>query len=1779
MESGVRQVLTGRANNGNAECLDCSTFGLHELIVYGSGGFVFVYNGTFDFISKIKVSEGDGNVSAVSINGQTGAIAAVSGSYVWIYRLRNAFPSDFKDGERRAQMTWEELLRLEFNSEVKCLSWSVESLLAVGGKKLYVYKYDEATGSCQLLCEKQLAQPLVQLKFSPNGTFFATRCDYDSIPKVWCISQCGDNTYDIEFLYLRHPRSVFSFSWRKRTYCGKRTKELIMTFCADNVTRFWMEQHRRPRLAFAQVATIDPTLYANILPASHTVCANFCSFGSSQDTPVKENTFSTSCSSLESLDELVEKGERKWCVLHWMDGDQIASALRDRSEAESKYLAQSSPNEELLRTAKELRKSFQSEQEFVFHVAADGSLIVWSLCPGELSGNGGSSNFDVYLLLRQVNALLPQDCGFFVGNSVHLYHDRSMKAAYGESPSLLPPEVNLLGMNKHGQLNMYQLNVEDVFQNSIQLQHHHVRLYASQSGHPMCVTDASVHPSLPLLATRGKGGVCAVWRINSPQIQVRRLHVMDPVALIVAHDAYNRLDAVNAVAWVPSSPHLLVCRTSCLELYAIDVTLARQRLLCQLSLPQSPSPCQLDSLTCFAFSVTQCDESLCYAVGLCRETATLFTWRVSLHAVADDGGNSQCLELFGCFDLRAADCGNSVSEGDEPMAGGSERVSLEVCGVAAVPQSIVGHAAFLDLKSSFDVVYSLDADLFCVVDAGGGVYFYRLRPNQVRGVCPFECNVRLKLDFAGRTLTHVAAKVFGKIAFVLTDKSGSTHTLQIWGCDPVGIRFELEMELKFKEPIESLSWYLSSDSQSLLAVAVSNEVRIYCPSVYAKDRWVMIACVNSLNVDSISLVTWLRHGGLMVASESLLIGLDKWFATPSPDSHSSLTDSKLPISIGNTVATPDAYSGFLGPNILALATAQSAHLPQYHPISLMQYVYWNDVKLVKFILCVLARYLYALDKANLFIHEVPFLMVPFMGALNAESAADLPNNVTNDYSELFGEPEIALDSVDDQLPLTLIDDMAESTLYQDDLSTKTDESVFDLMADAKASIPQDVFNRYAKYLLRYLKEKPPLPRLSVKLQLQLGHLIKSLMALDEDFGKLDANGQRFWFALREHADVEGFDELAASKVVWALHSESQLALFQALPFASSKSYCWAHLRKFGVGYWLTILSEWPKLIEVVARNHYIGMHLENYDMCSRQGVDMKNPLSCTLFYLALGKKPLLIRLWEQANGHPEQQQISNFLKRDFTEERNRTAAAKNAFILLGKQRYELAAAFFLLADKPQHCVSVCVKQLNDPQLGLVIALLLDQCRFGSLFLSVIKDAMLPLAVDAQDLWRQHLLYTISGDVANSLHCLLKSSGPVVDPELLIVYLDLQKKVQSQRRFELVKTTKYSSEEKSFIQSCAIAYERQGLFHFCLDVFQRYLSEAYVESTCLNNSKLSIVTHILQALVRSSELVSVYGDLLSGSKFFDDYFERLKGQLFCYQQGLSLSQDLVNRVLLRATFERSKLLGVMELLSEDLIASGAWETTCTEFFLVESNNLCRLVLKPNTDKLVYRNMTTITRNMIWAVVKWRQKSATSNIWSVDGKVDEWNASRVAVYQAGVASWVSLIVCQLFLDEFSVVKFFVTEASSFFATLLAFDIDQFGQLVRGMLCLDSQRDGGSVEDPTVSQANVSASKLYLRLLTVQFLFLHFNSLLSRVSEVAHGQIYLFLLEGVVKKFPGIHASLERQLEQLWSNTSFEQFSSIRESLLDQHQVALWDFLVGMENPFDVYNRILEKRRVGV
>ena len=119
--------------------------------------------------------------------------------------------------------------------------------------------------------------------------------------------------------------------------------------------------------------------------------------------------------------------------------------------------------------------------------------------------------------------------------------------------------------------------------------------------------------------------------------------------------------------------------------------------------------------------------------------------------------------------------------------------------------------------------------------------------------------------------------------------------------------------------------------------------------------------------------------------------------------------------------------------------------------------------------------------------------------------------------------------------------------------------------------------------------------------------------------------------------------------------------------------------------------------------------------------------------MALKKKAVLTGLWRMATWHREQASTQRFLQNNFEDPRWRTAALKNAYALMGKRRFEYAAAFFLLAGALKDAVSVLSNQLGDTQLAIAVARVYEGDD-GPILADFLKEQILPKAAIEGNRW-------------------------------------------------------------------------------------------------------------------------------------------------------------------------------------------------------------------------------------------------------------------------------------------------------------------------------------------------------------------------------------------------------------------------------------------------------------
>lgn len=86
--------------------------------------------------------------------------------------------------------------------------------------------------------------------------------------------------------------------------------------------------------------------------------------------------------------------------------------------------------------------------------------------------------------------------------------------------------------------------------------------------------------------------------------------------------------------------------------------------------------------------------------------------------------------------------------------------------------------------------------------------------------------------------------------------------------------------------------------------------------------------------------------------------------------------------------------------------------------------------------------------------------------------------------------------------------------------------------------------------------------------------------------------------------------------------------------------------------------------DVKQRNHFEVIAKNEYTKS-----DLKDPVECSLFYLALRKKPMLQGLWRIASWSNEQTATRKLLANDFSDPKWQRIALKNAYALLSKRRF------------------------------------------------------------------------------------------------------------------------------------------------------------------------------------------------------------------------------------------------------------------------------------------------------------------------------------------------------------------------------------------------------------------------------------------------------------------------------------------------------------------------------
>lgn len=273
------------------------------------------------------------------------------------------------------------------------------------------------------------------------------------------------------------------------------------------------------------------------------------------------------------------------------------------------------------------------------------------------------------------------------------------------------------------------------------------------------------------------------------------------------------------------------------------------------------------------------------------------------------------------------------------------------------------------------------------------------------------------------------------------------------------------------------------------------------------------------------------------------------------------------------------------------------------------------------------------------------------------------------------------------------------------------------LLDTSPSALVDIFDSFNSNVADLLSEKLTsisLPLLTRHQQTTLRNIVILVNKLSPLKKSLDPNGMKFMYGFELFQSSHKLKKLPIRDINWAVHSDQKEMLFSSIENHYHR-LTWNAVKEVGLAYWVDV-HRLRTTMESAARNEF---------------ADERDPSGkVSILYLAINKKQVLLGLWRTVF-HPEKDKVVKFLSNNFSEQRWKSAALKNAFVLLGKHRYMDAAYFFLLAGKVKDCCMTLCSKVQEFDLALAVARVNSD---DDAVRTVLEQYILPEALEKGDRW-------------------------------------------------------------------------------------------------------------------------------------------------------------------------------------------------------------------------------------------------------------------------------------------------------------------------------------------------------------------------------------------------------------------------------------------------------------
>lgn len=607
----------------------------------------------------------------------------------------------------------------------------------------------------------------------------------------------------------------------------------------------------------------------------------------------------------------------------------------------------------------------------------------------------------------------------------------------------------------------------------------------------------------------------------------------------------------------------------------------------------------------------------------------------------------------------------------------------------------------------------------------------------------------------------------GRIATVGRDVQKNSTSIHIWeavklmrdGC------FLLEDALMIQSPVVGLNWLSLGDGRILLAVYFLHELHIYSHkhpsfqnvlhSANLKDKhlWSCITVAHSHH--GVAGFHWGPRATIVLVHKNHLSLFSSWLVrggnehiTQKGVCSATNVHKELPCTVhfnetifdtfglsenysnidtieNNSTLLLDQHNNHCSNrlwSLLDISARLSGPLLSYHPRALIQSLYSGEWKRAYDILQHLVQSMKASKMLNTMVectscskscHDIPEFPL-------SQYFTDTPSSDISNKGLPWGDNKIST-------TFNLMSPSISFSYMESDLGVTTSSASH--MPEINQLLDKD-FGIFA------ISDSEKIQILAVSDL--LGEITDQKRA--SPYKSLDEAGRRFWIAvqfqrlylLRRSGDSSSAEgcHVDSVSISWAFQSDCQDDLLNyVLPAEST----WSEMRNLGIGLWYTNVSQLRTRMEKLARLQYLKS---------------KDPKDCALLYIALNRIKVLVGLFKVSRNEKDKR-LYEFLCRNFEEEKNKAAALKNAYVLLGRHQWELAIAFFLLGGDTSSAINVCAKNLQDEQLAIVICRLVEGSG-GPLERNLISNVLLPGAAEKGDHWLSSLLEWMLGNYSQSV---------------------------------------------------------------------------------------------------------------------------------------------------------------------------------------------------------------------------------------------------------------------------------------------------------------------------------------------------------------------------------------------------------------------------------------------